>query len=317
MKKFPLFKPFNNITMKNYPLLLLSIIALLFVNTLPGMAQTAVKLALKKGDKFYAEQIISAVNKVSTPTGDMDMPEENIIGITYEVLSENNGTNDIKMTFSSMKYKSKDPMSGGDLLFDSQKKRDIDGNLGIEIKKTMGQSYVFTIDANSRKIITIKDRPKVVAGVEQEQMSPMPDHKLFPQSDAMLYKRVGEALGGSLPINALPAAGYSWSRSDTTDRHGLASITDITYKVDTIKDRKINVAITTKGSDVGTVSTGDMEMKISGSSSGTGSEVIDAGTGLLIEKKVAINGQMSMESDMGPQKVLINTTMKLTIKKIQ
>lgn len=296
---------------------ILSIVSLLFINVFPGRAQTTLKLALKKGDKFYAEQTINIANKISTQMGDIEMPIENKVGITYEVLNENNGAADIKMTFSSMKFKSKSPMSGEDLLFDSEKSVDLDGELGTSVKKTIGQSYVFTIDANSRKIITIKDRPKKDSTVEGPSTGPMPDYQFFPKDDTALPMNVAEVFGGSVPANTLPKAGYSWGRSDTTKMQGVTKIMNTTFKVDAIQDNKINVALTIKGSTAGTVNGGEQEMKISGSSSGTGSEVIDALTGLLIEKKSITNGNSEIETPMGNQKMVNAITSNLVVKKIQ
>jgi hypothetical protein len=167
----------------------LFIVGLLFMNALVAMAQTALKLTLKKGDKFYAEHSINSIRKMKTPDGEMEMPDENIVGITYEVLSENSGANDIKMTFSSIKFKAKSPMSGEETAFDSQKKEDLDGDMGVKVKKALGQSYVFTIDANSRKITSIKERVKIETDNEPP-MGPMPDFKIFPQTDTLLLKSV-------------------------------------------------------------------------------------------------------------------------------
>lgn len=293
----------------------LLISSLLLMNVLHSVAQKALKLALKKGEKFYVEKTVNMDMKIETPQGNIEIPINNILGITYEVLSDNSGTNDIKMTFSSIKFKSKSPMTNKDLSFDSQKKEDMDGDIGVKVKKSIAQNYIFTIDANTQKITSINSRPKL-EHIDPAQ-EPEPMVQLFPQNDGELRTAVAEIFGGDIPENASPVAGYSWNNSDTTIRDGINTITSTAYTINDVKNNTINVSLTGKSSTEGTSSIHEMEVKQSGSSTNSGSEMMDATTGLLIEKKVTDTSIRNIKMAMGSQKMNNTTTQSTTLKKIQ
>ncbi|WP_029278341.1 hypothetical protein [Pedobacter borealis] len=137
-----------------------AIMTILFVCTaFSAMAQKALQLHLKVGDKWYHELKISSNRQDMNPDGDAsETNTETILKNTYEILAVGNGTYEVKRTFGGIKFKATSPGTEGEIVFDSQKQEDMDGDMGEAVKKVIGQSYVCTVDANSRKVIAIKER---------------------------------------------------------------------------------------------------------------------------------------------------------------
>lgn len=290
---------------------IISLLALLVCAVFTGAAQK--KAQLQVGDKWHYEQKVSIVSQMEIQGDKMDLTDENILGSTYEVLAVNEGTYDIRLTFSSIKFHATTPMGGDPVSFDSQKKEDMDGDLGEKVKRVIGKSFVFTLDANSRKITSIKERPQKDAGEPLPPTGPEPAIERFPQDDIQLSEAVEEIFGAKIQETNL-VQGYKWNKNNTVNKKGLTTVSNTSYIINRIEGNKVYVDLTSNGSIEGTPEGSEQmgEMKISGRIAGAGNMIVDETTRLLVESKLEDKGKSDVKTPMGDQKSTdITTTTKL------
>jgi hypothetical protein len=193
----------------------------------------------------------------------------------------------------------------------------MDGDVGELVKRVIGKSYVFTIDANTCKVIAIKERP-VKEETPAKQLGPLdPAIYMFPQEDNHFTKKVESIFGGKLPNEKL-VTGFKWDKTDTEKKDGINTKTDASYAINRIQDGKIYVSVTNKittdGVPAGTETLG--EFKITGLTNGTGSFSIDAGSGLKTESKSTVKSQQTFKTPKGEQITNISTSHVETVKKL-
>lgn len=295
-----------------------SIMTLLFVCTaFSGMAQKALQLHLQVGDKWYHEQKrTNSRQDMNEQGGSSELNDENILGCTYEVLAVGKGTYDIKLTYSSIKFQASVPGTEDKITFDSQKQEDMNGDGGEKVKAIIGKGYVFTIDANNRKLIAIKERP-VKDTAQARPISPLePALYLFPNNDDQLKRRVEVIFGGTIP-DEKPVTGAKWDKTYSENKGGIIQATTNSYTINRIEGSKIYIdaiiKMTVDGTPDGTAELG--EIKVSGLFNGTGSLNIDATTSLMSEAKSIIRGTQTMTTPNGKQKLSMAVSYVETLKK--
>lgn len=293
------------------------IIVFFVLSAFQGMAQKKVQLNLKVGDKWYSEQKrISDRQDMNTDGEPIEYHTENIAGFTYEILGAGTGTYDAKVTYTSFKFKASSPGTEGEITFDSKKQEDMDGEMGETVKRVIGKSYVFTIDANTHKVIAIKERPVKDTAQAKPQGPLDPGINLFPQEDEALKKRVEGVFGGSISAET-PVTGAKWDKSYTDNKGGITTKTNINYTLNRIDGDQIYIDVTGKsivdGVPEGTEELG--EFKISGVFESISNVKLDARTGLLSEVKGTTQGQQIFSTPQGEQKMNISISDVETIKK--
>jgi hypothetical protein len=270
--------------------------------TLMAFAQKPLTLNLKVGDKWYYEY--TQKEGFGPAGGSMDFLSSNTLGIVYEVLKADGSTYDIKATFDRIQFNSTSPME--EILFDSEKKEDLEGEMGVGARKMLGNYFVFTIDAKSRKLIAVKESPKKVQ--LSQPRGPEPNVRLFPQTDEQITKAVAKLFGGNIKESA-PVTGASWDVSEKVELiPGLTEVKRTSYKISSIGQDKITINEDVK-------ITLERESKEAGTFNGTGTAVVDAITGLLTESKFESKGTQVMNSPMGEQTMSRSTEVLITVRK--
>ncbi|WP_029274795.1 DUF6263 family protein [Pedobacter borealis] len=296
-----------------------AIMTILFVCTaFSGMAQKALQLHLQVGDKWYHElKRTNSSQDMNEQGGVLELNDENILGSTYEVLAADKGTYDIKLTYNSIKFQATEPGSDDKITFDSQKQEDMDGDGGEKVKAVIGKSYVFTIDANSRKIITIKERPVKDTAQAQSPSGIEPAINFFPYNDNQLKRRVETIFGGTMP-DEKPVNGTKWDKTYSEKNAGITQATTVSYTVNRIDGDKIYLDAITKmtvdGTPDGTAELG--EIKVSALFNGTGTLNINKTTGIMSEAKSVIRGTQTMTTPNGRQKLSMAVSYVETVKKV-
>ncbi len=275
-------------------------------------AQKGIQLKLQVGSKWYCEQNSNSIRKMKKEGDSIVLVKENTLGSTFEVLREDKGLYDIKLTFSDIKSLNKSPMAENDVLFDSKKEEDMAGEMGENVKKILGKSYVFTITTDTRKVTAIKERPDLENLSQPNDLEP--DVRLFPQTDDELNKFVKKLFGGGIP-DAQLVTGLKWDTTLSVNTEGVNQTASTIYTINRIEGRIIFIDMASKRSADGTPNGTDF--KFSGNFTAKGTASVDQTTGLLTESKSEENGYEVMKSDKGEDKWIVTKLNLFTIKKLQ
>ncbi|WP_029275931.1 hypothetical protein [Pedobacter borealis] len=289
------------------------IIIMLFVFiAFSSKAQKGLQLKLQVGSKWYCELNSNSIRKMKKGGDSIVIVSENTLGSTFEVLREDKGLYDIKLTFSDIKSRKNSPMTENDVLFDSKKEEDMTGEMGENVKNILGKSYVFTITTDTRKVTGIKEKPDLENLSRPKDLEP--DVSLFPQTDDELYRFVKKIFGGGIP-DAQLVTGLKWDANLSVNTDGVNQIVNTIYTINRIEGRIIFIDMASKRSADGTPNGADFNF--SGNFTAKGTASVDQTTGLLINSKSEENGNEVMKSDKGEDKWIITKLNLFTIKKLQ
>ncbi|WP_140938400.1 hypothetical protein [Sphingobacterium lumbrici] len=283
------------------------IMTLFFVSiAFSGMAQKGVQLKLQVGSKWYCEHKNSNIRKFEMEGDSIVIVSENTAGSTYEVLREDKGSYDIKLTFSNIKFHAQSNMEEGEVLFDSEEKEDMDGGIGVNVKKVLGKSFVFTIDGNTRKVTAIKERPI------QEELAPPsgpePNFDLFPKTDDDLHRLIKKIFGAGIP-DAQLVKGLKWDSSTSVNTKGIDQKVDAVYTINRIEGGIVFIDVDSKRLANGVLDGTDLSFSAHFTTKGT--TLIDQATGLLKESKTEENGIEDIKSSEGQEDQWVITNSNL------
>jgi len=266
----------------------------------PKEEEAKAKVTLIKGQKYMVENKLTT-NSTSEMQGqsmetnadvtsvyniDVDDVKDNTYNMTNKIGS-------IKMNMSTM---------GQNINFDSDKKEDMDGEMGSNLKDYINHPYPVTMDVSGKVIVPEKkDSAKNDA----------------PSQTEMMLKQLGDpesqgygAAFAFLAISKKAQPGTAWQ--DSTSKDGVTRVTNYT-----IKDVKENIAtITVSGTE-----TRDTKMEMKGMEIGTktngkfsGEETVDINTGVILQNntKMDASGNISVMGQEIPTK--ITATSATTVK---
>ncbi len=174
---------------------------------------------------------------------------------------------------------------GQDMNFDSDKKEDLDGEMGKSMKDIINQPKSVTVDKQG-KIVKVesntakKDSGGGMMSMMMQQFLGNQEESGFGVSEAFVI----------IPANA--KQGYSWS--DSSSNAGIKKST--TYKIKEINGSEATVDISgTLNADTKTEMQG---MEISGNSTGKlkGEEVVDLKTGLVKHRTTTLESSGNMQA---------------------
>ena len=224
-----------------------------------GIAQTNGSLKLTKGQKYVVENKLSTTTSTQVQGQSMDSKAD--IASVYNIEVKDKTDNSFNLTNTITNLKMSMSMMGQDINFDSDKKEDMDGEMGSSLKSYINQPKDVQID-NSGNVIT-----KTTAD----------------SSESDLSKQLGidaAGYGTQMAFLALPKnlkAGTTWS--DSADNEGITKSTtyivkDITGGIATVSfsgtiatDKKFEQ----QGMEVSTKTTGKF----------SGEEKVDTKTGVV------------------------------------
>jgi hypothetical protein len=236
-------------------------ILLLMVITVTALsAIQAQKIAVTKGQKLEST-LTTAIT--------MDVMGQNIETSTtlvslVEVKEVNAKGSTMANTITRMLIKSN--AMGQDINFDSDKKEDLDGQMGQAVKGKIGASQEVVVDQNG-KVVELKDTTKKAAGGMGDMMN-MSGELAKGQAYPMLLQLPGR------PVKA----GDNW-----TDSAGTAATmkTVTNYSIKSITAEGVMVSYTGTFIKNGTVEQNGMEMQLDMSGKIKGDASYETGTGLL------------------------------------
>jgi len=262
-------------------------------------SQATGRLVLNKGQKLEVETKGNSVMTQEMMGQSMEITADIKSISSLEVKEATNEKYNLTSTLTKMKMNMS--LMGQDMNFDSDKKEDLDGEMGAGFKNVLNKPKDMMVNGLAQ---TIPDT-STKAGKAAPEKNPM---------EAMMAGILGSSGEDVNPaFEIIPASavkGYSWIDSTTSPE-----LTRITTYI--VKDIKGNEAIVVFDGTVNTVTTNDMQgMPVKTTQAGTikGEMLVDVATGILKEKKTTIESKGTLEM-MGQQvpmtsKLSFTTTVK-------
>lgn len=234
-------------------------LAAIFLSTIT-IAQSNGSLKLAKGQKYLVDNKVST--NTSTQVQGQSMDTKSDIASVYNIEVKDEGNNGYNLTNTITNIKMNMAMMGNEINFDSDKKEDMDGQMGSSLKDYINQPKDVLID-NAGKVITkeTKDTSSEPSLAKQLNF----DESGYGAEMAFL----------AIPKN--PKVGTTWT--DKTDNGDINKST--TY---TIKDITGNIATVSFTGTLDIQKTMEQQgMEVSTKSSGkfSGDEKIDVNTGVV------------------------------------
>lgn len=259
-----------------------------------AQCQNPGKLILKKGDKYVMENNFSAVSTQQMAGQSMDSKANFFTSNNIEVkdVSDNytlaNTYTKITASINAM---------GQDMNFDSEKKEDMEGEMGSGLKNLIGQPKKVVVTKDGKIIpdksdTSNKDQNAGMMSMMMKQLMGDPEESGYGLSEAFML------------IPAKAAVGFTWSDSSSSD--GIKRSAIYTIKQINGSDAVVNISglidVDTKMETQGT------QVSIKSSGKVAGEQTVDMKTGLVKQRNTTIesNGKavaMGME---------IPTTEKIT-----
>lgn len=267
-------------------------------------AQTASTLNLPKGQKYLVENKISTQNTQEVQGQSIESKADFLSSYNIEVKDMKDNNYNLRNTITTVKVNAS--AMGQDLSFDSDKKEDLDGENGTELKKYINQPKDIIID-KSGKVLTVKKQDTATTSPTQANMITMIMKQMVGDPDEGGY-------GSNMAFEALPKnakVGTTWA--DSSSSEGISRVTNYTIKE--INGNKATIVLDgTLTTDVKSEMQG-MEITTKTKGKISGEDVVDMKTG-VIQQRNSIMDATGIIGVMGQEipsttKVTSITTVKL------
>ncbi len=249
------------------------------------------KVTLVKGQKYAVE---NKINTASTSEMQGQSMETNAdITSVYNIEVEDVKDNTYSMTNKIAAIKMNMSTMGQNINFDSDKKEDMDGEMGSNLKDYINHPNPVVMDLSGKVIVQDKkDSTKNSASTPSEMML-----KQMGDPEAQGYG----AVFAFQAISKKAQPGNSWQ--DSTSKDGVTRVTNYT-----IKDIKKNIAtVTVSGTETRDTKTEMQGMEIGTKTSGkfSGEETVDINTGVILQNNTTVNasGNITVMGQEIPTKV--------------
>ena len=185
------------------------------------VAQTASTLNLPKGQKYLVENKISTQNTQEVQGQSIESKAD--FSSSYHIEVKDIKDNNYNLTNTIKALRVSATAMGQDVSFDSDKKEDLDGENGSELKKYINQPKDITID-KSGKVINTGKPDTTSAAPAQPNMITM-----------MMKQMIGDpeegGYGANMAFEPVPekaTVGTTWA--DSSSGNGISRVTNYTIK---------------------------------------------------------------------------------------
>jgi predicted Holliday junction resolvase-like endonuclease len=258
----------------------------------------AQKISLTKGQKIASTVLMKMNVKIEMMGQAIENNTESTS--TSEAVVKEVTSKDFLITNTLKRVVTSIAAMGQEMKFDSDKKEDLDGQMGEAFKDQINKPKDVLVGKDARIIESGEDKTKekVAVGLNNIINTNLVKGQYYPL------------------LTPLPAAaakvGYSWVDSSGSD----SSRKITTYKLKTIKGNDLVVAYTTAINQKGTVLQNGMSIKINITGSSKGESLYEKNTGLLKTDTATNNftGTMELMGQESPLTMVITTF--TTVKKI-
>lgn len=258
-----------------------------------AMSQTATSLKLAKGQKYQVENKLTTTSSTEAQGQTMETKADVASVYNIEIKDKTDNIYNLSNTITNVKMNMS--MMGQELAFDSDKKEDMDGQMGSALKDYINQPKDVVID-NSGKIITKKSTDTTAAAGLAKQLN---------------FEATG--YGAQMAFLALPSnmkVGTTWT--DKTDNGGITKTT--TYLVKDVSGNIATVSFTGTMATQATMEQQGMEISTKTTGKFSGEEKVDTKTG-VVQSNTSTGEASGTVSAMGQDfpttsKVTSTTTVK-------
>ncbi|MDQ2719117.1 MAG: DUF6263 family protein [Bacteroidota bacterium] len=260
-------------------------------------AQNDNLLNLKTGQKYMVENKIVTNSTAEIQGQSMESTANITSTYSIEVKGMDNKNYNLSNTVTGLKMNMN--QMGQDITFDSQKKEDMDGAMGMALKDFINKPTDVALD-KSGTVIPSKDRPKIDdANAMAKQLAN--------------FESTG--YGSDLAFVALPKnlkVGTIWTSKTDSAGNGTIRVTNFTVKE--IKGNMAILALTGTSASNMKMQNQGMEINTKLNGTFTGEETVDTNTG-VIQSNSTVGDSKGTVSAMGQEfpltsKITSNTTVK-------
>lgn len=194
--------------------------------------------------------------------------------------------------------------------FDSENEKDMKGEMGKVVEKSIKNKYTMTVDQTGKitTVIADDDNPNKPASKEDADMM---GNMMSQFASGMDIPKIGDITDLSILPNREIGKGESWTDSLSKDKDEKGKIT---YTISDITDNEILLDFTEEKSLVKTQETQGMEITITTKDRTTGKIVLDKKSGLLKQSNSTTNSEGTVEVMGQSMPMTTKVTKKVTVK---
>lgn len=261
---------------------ILSVILAVTTIVSAASAQTANSVNLTKGQKFIIENKFTATSNQEMGGQSIDSKADVFTSNNVEVKNLSDKGYDLSTTYT--KVTANLSAMGQDMNFDSDKKEDMDGEMGKDMKGMINNPKSVTINKSGKVLSATVDSAK---GAGNGVMSMM--------MQQLMGKAEESGYGLSEAFLVLPAkakVGDTWS--DSTSKNGISKTT--VYKVTAINGNEATLAVS---GNVTTDTKAEMQgMEVVSKTNGkiSGEETVDLKSGLIKTRSTTVDSSGNLEA---------------------
>jgi hypothetical protein len=194
--------------------------------------------------------------------------------------------------------------------FDSENEKDMKGEMGKTVEKSIKNKYTMTVDQTGKitTVIADDDNPNKPASKEDADMM---GNMMSQFASGMDIPKIGDVTDLSILPNREIGKGESWVDSLKRDKDEKGKIT---YTLSDITDNEILIDFTEEKSLVKTQETQGMEITISTKDRTSGKIVLDRKSGLLKQSNSTTNSEGTVEVMGQSMPMTTKVTKTVTVK---
>jgi hypothetical protein len=283
---------------KHFSLLLL--IAFFFSST--GNAQISNgKLYLAKGQKFLVTNISKSVSTMEMMGQPMEMSAD--VNMDYELNVTDKKDSSILLTSTLTKIKMKSAIMGQDLSFDSEKKEDLEGEMGKGFKNQL--NVLKEIELNNEAIIVNAKKEEIT-----ETQSSMMD-----MMKGLTGGNKEDDNGASAAFQIIPSGkkiGDTWSDSVSLDGVKI----NRTFVIKEIIGCNATISFTGKQLTEKKMEQQGMEVNVTMDAVLSGESIVDISTGIVKQKSTLMDGTGSADAMGQAIPMTFKVTSNITVKSL-
>lgn len=270
-----------------------------------GFAQkNGSSIAFPKGKKLELVAETKAVVSQEMMGQSLDMNINSTIVRSFDIEEVKNGTAQIEHKVKRLQF-SFDAM-GQQQSFDSDKKEDMESEMGKNMEKSLKNKYSMTVDGEG-KILAVKSDEDNLNKKESEETNDMMGGMMAQFAEGLEVPKEGDLISLKVATKTNLAKGQSWTDSLTGIEVGTIKYTVADVAGSDVLINYVSESKTQKTQDIGSGMTMDIDLK----NKTTGIITLDKKTGLL--KKRTIDSQGSGTMEVAGQSIPMNNKVTGTI----
>ncbi|MEO7800831.1 MAG: DUF6263 family protein [Ginsengibacter sp.] len=245
-------------------------------------AQTSNTVNLSKGQKFIIENKFSATSKQEMAGQSIDSKADIFTSNNVEVKNMSDKGYDLATTYTKMAANL--TAMGNDMNFDSDKKEDMEGEMGKDVKSMINNPKSVVISKSGKVLSASKDTSKAAGSGMMSMMM----QQLMGNAEESGYG-LSEAF---LVLPAKAKVGDTWS--DSTSKNGVSKTT--TYKITAINGNEATLAVS---GNVTTDTKAEMQgMEVLSKTTGliSGEETVDVKSGIIKTRNTTLDSSGNLEA---------------------